>query len=134
MPLSPSSSSACTASSVLTMACLTSSSSTLSLFNPERPCSCRQTTFTRTSQATSWSAWHPRTTSSEPASPPSFKDVPTLIDMLTYSYAPIDEQKMTPDHYAYATLNVAAYNSGSEIILYDPPIEEFSVVPHRAEE
>ncbi len=59
---------------------------------------------------------------------PKFKDVPTLIDMLTYSYAPIEEQKMVPVHYPYATLNVTAYSSGSEALLYDPPIEEFSVV------
>ncbi len=59
---------------------------------------------------------------------PKFKDVPTLVDMLTYSYAPIDEQKMSPADYPYATLNRAAYSSGSEAILYDPPIREFAVV------
>jgi mannose-6-phosphate isomerase len=59
---------------------------------------------------------------------PKFKDVSTLIDMLTYSYAPITEQKMDPVDYAYATLNTTAYTSGSVIVLYDPPIEEFSVV------
>ncbi|KAK1633967.1 phosphomannose isomerase type I [Colletotrichum phormii] len=59
---------------------------------------------------------------------PKFKDVPTLVDMLTYNYAPIDEQKMPPSEYPYATLNRAAYSSGSAVILYDPPIEEFSVV------
>ncbi|KAF6843245.1 Mannose-6-phosphate isomerase 1 [Colletotrichum musicola] len=59
---------------------------------------------------------------------PKFKDVPTLVDMLTYNYAPIDEQKMSPSEYPYATLNRAAYSSGSAVILYDPPIDEFSVV------
>jgi len=59
---------------------------------------------------------------------PKFKDVPTLVDMLTYSYAPIEDQKMQPVDYPYATLNRAGYSSGSEVILYDPPIEEFSVV------
>ncbi|OLN87072.1 Mannose-6-phosphate isomerase 1 [Colletotrichum chlorophyti] len=59
---------------------------------------------------------------------PKFKDVPTLVDMLTYNYAPIDEQKMSPTEYPYATLNRTAYSSGSAVILYDPPIEEFSVV------
>lgn len=59
---------------------------------------------------------------------PKFKDVDTLVDMLTYDYAPIDEQKMTPVEYPYATLNRQAYSSGSEALLYDPPIEEFSVV------
>ncbi|KAF2087349.1 mannose-6-phosphate isomerase [Saccharata proteae CBS 121410] len=59
---------------------------------------------------------------------PKFKDVDTLTDMLTYSYAPIDEQKMHPQDYPYVTLNSTAYSSASESILYDPPIEEFSVV------
>ncbi|KAH7412425.1 mannose-6-phosphate isomerase [Cadophora sp. MPI-SDFR-AT-0126] len=59
---------------------------------------------------------------------PKFKDVNTLVDMLTYSYAPIEEQKMEPVDYPYVTLNSTAYSSASAAILYDPPIEEFSVV------
>lgn len=59
---------------------------------------------------------------------PKFKDVPTLVDMLTYNYAPIDDQKMQPTDYPYATLNRAGYSSGSSVALYDPPIDEFSVV------
>ena len=59
---------------------------------------------------------------------PKFKDVSTLVDMLTYNFAPIEEQKMTPTEYPYATLNRAAYSAGSAVALYDPPIEEFSVV------
>ncbi|KAK4121167.1 mannose-6-phosphate isomerase [Parathielavia appendiculata] len=59
---------------------------------------------------------------------PKFKDVDTLVSMLTYSYAPIDEQKMHPADYPYATLNRIAYSSGSSVTLYDPPIDEFSVV------
>lgn len=59
---------------------------------------------------------------------PKFKDVDTLVSMLTYNYAPIDEQKMHPTEYPYVTLNRAAYSSGSEALLYDPPIDEFSVV------
>jgi mannose-6-phosphate isomerase len=59
---------------------------------------------------------------------PKFKDVDTLISMLTYSYAPISEQKMVPVDYPYVTLNASAYSSGSGAILYDPPIDEFSVV------
>lgn len=59
---------------------------------------------------------------------PKFKDVDTLISMLTYSYAPISEQKMVPVDYPYTTLNASAYSSASSAILYDPPIEEFSVV------
>jgi len=59
---------------------------------------------------------------------PKFKDVGTLTTMLTYNYAPIEEQKMDPVPYPYATLNGKAYSSSSEAMLYDPPIEEFSVV------
>lgn len=59
---------------------------------------------------------------------PKFKDVATLVDMLTYNYAPIDEQKMAPTEYPYATLNRTAYSSGSAVVLYDPPIDEFAVV------
>jgi len=59
---------------------------------------------------------------------PKFKDVNTLVNMLTYSYAPIEEQKMNPADYPYVTLNASAYSSGSQAILYDPPIDEFSVV------
>ncbi|KAH7325731.1 mannose-6-phosphate isomerase [Stachybotrys elegans] len=59
---------------------------------------------------------------------PKFKDVPTLVDMLTYNYAPIEEQKMTPAEYPYGKLNLKGYTSGSSVLLYDPPIEEFSVV------
>lgn len=58
---------------------------------------------------------------------PKFKDVSTLVDMLTYNYAPIDEQKMNPIEYPYVTLNRDAYSSGSSVLLYDPPIDEFSV-------
>ncbi|KAL8932775.1 MAG: hypothetical protein Q9216_006681 [Gyalolechia sp. 2 TL-2023] len=59
---------------------------------------------------------------------PKFQDIPTLTSMLTYSYAPISEQKMNPVDYPYVTLNRSAYSSSSSAILYDPPIEEFSVV------
>lgn len=59
---------------------------------------------------------------------PKYQDIPTLTSMLTYSYAPISSQKMSPADYPYVTLNRTAYSSGSSTILYDPPIEEFSVV------
>ncbi|KAK2836062.1 Mannose-6-phosphate isomerase [Arthroderma sp. PD_2] len=59
---------------------------------------------------------------------PKFKDVSTLTSMLTYSYAPIEEQKMTPTEYPYMKMNTTAYSSGSSSSLYDPPIEEFSVI------
>lgn len=59
---------------------------------------------------------------------PKFKDVSTLTSMLTYNYAPIEEQKMDPVPYPYSMLNAKAYSSHSESSLYDPPIDEFSVV------
>ncbi|KAF2865128.1 mannose-6-phosphate isomeras-like protein [Massariosphaeria phaeospora] len=59
---------------------------------------------------------------------PKFKDVSTLTTMLTYSYAPISEQKMSHTDYPYVTLSAAAYSSNSSSILYDPPIPEFAVV------
>ena len=59
---------------------------------------------------------------------PKFQDIPTLTSMLTYSYAPISEQKMNPTDYPYVTLSTTAYSSASSAMLYDPPIEEFSVV------
>ena len=59
---------------------------------------------------------------------PKYQDIPTLTSMLTYNYAPPSEQKMSPTDYPYCTLNQSAYSSSSIAILYDPPIEEFSVV------
>jgi mannose-6-phosphate isomerase len=59
---------------------------------------------------------------------PKFKDVPTLTSMLTYSFAPISEQKMEPVDYPYCKLNPAAFNSDSNCLLYDPPIPEFAVL------
>ncbi|CCU76370.1 unnamed protein product [Blumeria hordei] len=59
---------------------------------------------------------------------PKFKDTDTLVSMLTYSCAPIEKQKMQPVDYPYVTLNSKAYSSGSYVTLYDPPIDEFSVV------
>ncbi|KAF1815620.1 mannose-6-phosphate isomerase [Eremomyces bilateralis CBS 781.70] len=59
---------------------------------------------------------------------PKFKDVSTLTSMLTYSYGSIEEQKMEPAPYAHVVLNAKAYSSNSSATLYDPPIEEFSVI------
>lgn len=49
---------------------------------------------------------------------PKFKDVRNLTEMLTYTYAPPSEQKMTPTRYPGTNYS----------ILYDPPIDEFSVL------
>ncbi|KAL5119657.1 Mannose-6-phosphate isomerase [Pleosporales sp. CAS-2024a] len=59
---------------------------------------------------------------------PKFKDVDTLTTMLTYSYAPISEQKMDPVDYPHVRLNASAYSSSSSSLLYNPPIPEFAVV------
>ena len=48
--------------------------------------------------------------------------------MLTYSFAPISEQKMEPVDYPYCKLNMAAFRSESSCLLYDPPIPEFAVL------
>ncbi|CAG8504428.1 mannose-6-phosphate isomerase [Gigaspora rosea] len=49
---------------------------------------------------------------------PKFKDVPILVNMLTYRYGSAKSQALTPIPY---------YNSPTSL-LYDPPIEEFSVI------
>jgi mannose-6-phosphate isomerase len=59
---------------------------------------------------------------------PKFKDVDTLTTMLTYSYAPISEQKMDPTDYPHVRHNASAYSSSSSSLLYNPPIPEFAVV------
>lgn len=59
---------------------------------------------------------------------PKFQDVDTLTDILTYDHDPPEKQLLQPTDYSYATLNRGAYSSNSSCLLYDPPIEEFSVV------
>ncbi|KIW14070.1 mannose-6-phosphate isomerase, class I [Exophiala spinifera] len=59
---------------------------------------------------------------------PKFQDVNTLTDILTYDHDPPEQQLLKPTDYPYVKLNQIAYSSGSESRLYDPPIEEFSVV------
>jgi mannose-6-phosphate isomerase len=59
---------------------------------------------------------------------PKFQDVDTLTDILTYDHDPPEQQLLQPVPYPYVTLNAPAYTSSSESLLYDPPIEEFSVV------
>ena len=49
---------------------------------------------------------------------PKYKDIQTLTTMLTYNSAPADEQKMKPLKFKNCRYST----------LYDPPIEEFSVV------
>lgn len=59
---------------------------------------------------------------------PKFQDVDTLTDILTYDHDPPEQQLLQPVDYPYVTLNTTAYSSNSSSLLYDPPIEEFSVV------
>lgn len=59
---------------------------------------------------------------------PKFQDVDTLTDILTYDHDPPEQQLLKPVDFPYATLNSKAYSSNSSCLLYDPPIEEFSVV------
>ena len=49
---------------------------------------------------------------------PKYKDINTLTSMLTYTTAPASEQKMKPQKFRNCRYS----------LLYDPPIEEFSVV------
>jgi mannose-6-phosphate isomerase len=59
---------------------------------------------------------------------PKFQDVNTLTEILTYDHDPPEQQLLQPVDYPYLKLNSTAYSSASESLLYDPPIEEFSVV------
>ncbi|KAK6495481.1 Mannose-6-phosphate isomerase, variant 2 [Arthrobotrys musiformis] len=56
---------------------------------------------------------------------PKFKDVKNLINMLTYRSAPVSAQIMDPTPYPFGVLDP---DTKSESLLYDPPIEEFSVI------
>jgi mannose-6-phosphate isomerase len=59
---------------------------------------------------------------------PKFQDVDTLTEILTYDHEPPEKQLLEPVDYPYVKLNSTAYSSSSECLLYDPPIEEFSVI------
>jgi mannose-6-phosphate isomerase len=50
---------------------------------------------------------------------PKYQDVDTLVRMLTYDYGPAEEQKMLGD---------PVYKNTKHSRLYDPPIEEFSIL------
>jgi mannose-6-phosphate isomerase len=54
--------------------------------------------------------------------------------MLTYDFAPASEQKMHPASYTHCTFNEQSTDSCSSCKLYDPPIEEFSVLKTVLEE
>lgn len=55
---------------------------------------------------------------------PKFKDVKNLVSMLTYSYSPVQEQKMKPLHFERAS-------GDGKFTLYNPPIAEFAVLECR---
>ncbi|SJM86369.1 probable Mannose-6-phosphate isomerase [Zygosaccharomyces bailii] len=52
---------------------------------------------------------------------PKFKDVKNLVSMLTYTYDPVEEQKMKPTSFAKSS-------GAGETMDFDPPIEEFAVL------
>ncbi len=52
---------------------------------------------------------------------PKFKDVKNLVEMLTYNYDDVEKQKMSP-------LSFERSLGDGESKLYDPPIQEFSVL------
>ncbi|KAG7816260.1 hypothetical protein KL928_004816 [Ogataea angusta] len=52
---------------------------------------------------------------------PKFKDVEVLVDCLTYSFNPVEEQKLKPTPFPRGA-------GVAELKLYDPPIDEFSVL------
>lgn len=52
---------------------------------------------------------------------PKFKDVKNLVEMLTYSYNSVEEQKMKPQTFEKSS-------GAGKSILYNPPIDEFAVV------
>ena len=59
---------------------------------------------------------------------PKFQDVSTLTEILTYDHEPPEKQLLEPAEWPYVKLNTTAYSSDSSCLLYDPPIEEFSVL------
>lgn len=52
---------------------------------------------------------------------PKFKDVKNLVEMLTYNYGTVDDQKMVAEKFPRAS-------GDGESALYNPPIEEFAVL------
>jgi len=54
---------------------------------------------------------------------PKLRDVPTLISMLTYTSAPADAQLLVT-----SAFDSGSSSSSSKTELFDPPIEEFSVL------
>ncbi|KKY23438.1 putative mannose-6-phosphate class i [Phaeomoniella chlamydospora] len=59
---------------------------------------------------------------------PKFQDVNTLTEILTYDHDPPEKQKLETSPWPYVKFDRPAYSAGSECLLYDPPIEEFSVL------
>ncbi|KAJ3089880.1 Mannose-6-phosphate isomerase [Quaeritorhiza haematococci] len=55
---------------------------------------------------------------------PKFKDVPTLVSMLTYNHGPASSQILHGTPYKTSKTHKHLPNS----VLYDPPIDEFSII------
>ncbi|QLG73750.1 hypothetical protein HG535_0F02610 [Zygotorulaspora mrakii] len=52
---------------------------------------------------------------------PKFKDVKNLVEMLTYAYDPVEEQKMKPEDFERSS-------GAGESVCFNPPIQEFSII------
>lgn len=52
---------------------------------------------------------------------PKFKDVKNLVEMLTYNYGTVDDQKMKQESFERSS-------GAGDSVLYNPPIEEFAVL------
>ncbi|KAJ2980308.1 hypothetical protein NQ176_g2714 [Zarea fungicola] len=56
----------------------------------------------------------------------NFKDTDAFTQL--FEHAVLEEPRVDAKVYARATLNQAAINSASQLLLYDPPVDEFSIV------
>ncbi|QLQ81608.1 hypothetical protein HG537_0F03690 [Torulaspora globosa] len=52
---------------------------------------------------------------------PKFKDVKNLVDMLTYTYDPVEEQNMKPSEFTRCS-------GAGKALCFNPPIEEFAII------
>lgn len=59
---------------------------------------------------------------------PKLRDVPTLVEMLTYEAGPGSAQLLKPTPFPSSSSNSVSSSTSSPTTLYDPPIAEFSVL------
>lgn len=58
---------------------------------------------------------------------PKFKDVKNLVEMLTYTYDPVEDQNMKPTEFPQCS-------GAGKAVCFNPPIEEFSIIQTTFEE